>query len=240
MNKIDFFCIAFIISCFTKAVSLTGASVGSVGDISSDRDAVRVAVLGDSITEDGGYIRELRRLCPGLVFDNYGISCETSFQVAGRVTVSGRNHRKKILALEEYDYLVVLAGINNIHAPSRVIEDLKAIYARAKSVPNKNIQVVALTLTPWGGSQTWTPRKQANTLAVNHFILSHPENVDYVVNLYDVLKDPFRPDRMKYGYYHPVDPLHPRGGGQKAMGQAIFKAVFESLLHVGALTDRIR
>lgn len=110
----------------------------------------RVAVLGDSITYDGGYIKELQRLCPSLIFHNYGIPGETSTQIAKRVQFNNGDLRRKILALEEYDQLIILAGINNVYEPVRVISDLKKIYKKAKTIKSHPVRVIAVTLSHGG------------------------------------------------------------------------------------------
>lgn len=188
-------------------------------------DIQRIAVLGDSITQDGGYIEELKRTCPNYIFHNYGLSGETTSQILRRIRIKNGNLKHKILALENYDQIIVLAGINNIDDPHKVIADLKTIYKKAKTLTPQPLRVIAVTLSPWGGYKTWSFKKQQYTEQVNDFILSHPENVDVVVNIYDALKDNHS-FRMKQGFYRPGDRLHPRGEGQLIIGQTIYKTAF--------------
>ncbi len=187
----------------------------------------KVAVIGDSITEDGGYIKELGKLCPGYVFDNYGISGQQTWQILQRVRMMGSEPEKKLCGLEDYGQIIVLMGINNIDNPDRVISDLKKICAMAKSVASHPIRVVVMTLTPWKGYSTWSAQKQANWYKVNKFILSKPENADIVVDLANALCDPKDSECLWEGFRNPNDKLHPRGVGQIQIGRTVYKTAFD-------------
>lgn len=186
----------------------------------------RVAVLGDSITEDGGFIKKLQVLRPDLIFHNYGISCETTTQILKRVRASNSDLKNKILGVNDYSQVIVFAGVNNIYNPKKVIVDLQKIYNLIKRYSNYSVKVIAVTLSPWGGYKTWTPQKQRYTEMVNRFILSKPTGVDKAVNIYDVLKDPQKPWQLCAEYHFPGDKLHPRGMGQEMIGLAIYKIAY--------------
>ncbi len=64
------------------------------------------------------------------------------------------------------------------------------MFAMAKE---KNLFVVAMTLTPWKGFPSWTPWHQDGTELINKWLLSMPENVDVVVDIYTLLEDPKNP-----------------------------------------------
>jgi hypothetical protein len=190
--------------------------------------AYRVAVLGDSITADGGYVNTLRRLCPRYTFHNYGIAGETTTQIARRGRLGAGDRSRKIVGLREYGHLIVLAGVNNIHNVAGIKRDLTRIYTMAKRVPTHTVRVIAVTLSPWGGYSTWTPWKQKNTERINRFILKRPEPVDIAVNIYRPLLSPRRPYRMRRQYFYSGDPLHPRGPGQRVIGRTIFRRAFHA------------
>ncbi len=200
----------------------------------------RVAVLGDSITADGGFIRELRRLCPGFVFHNYGISGQQTYKIKKRIRAAQSDRRQKIIGLADYGHLIVFAGVNNIHDRKQVITDLKTIYAAAKRLTHHRIRVIAVTLSPWGGYATWTPQKQRHTREINRFIMSRPVNTDVSVDIYQRLMHPVHRHRMKSAYYAKGDPLHPRGLGQKKIALTIYQTAFEDRLEYVAshITER--
>lgn len=196
----------------------------------------KVAVIGDSITADDGYLRELRKNCPGMEFHNFGISGESSSKILARVRRTGTDLGKKICGLEDYGTIIVLAGINNIDNPQRVMSDLSRIYAMAKSASHP-IRVIALTLTPWSGYGTWTVEKQRNTAIVNKFILSYPANVDIAVDIYSALADPSNPWALRSDFHISGDKLHPRGKGQEMIGWTVFKEAFEPFLAASAFRN---
>lgn len=196
------------------------------GEVESLAGFKKVAVIGDSITEDGGYVAELKKLCPNYVFDNFGRSGETTVKIRSRVRATGTDLASKTVGLWEYDVVIVLAGVNNIDDPNQVISDLAAIYYLAKTCPDRFIKVVAITLTPWKGYSTWNWQKQQNTERVNRFILSQPKNVDVVVDVYHSLGDEQDPRQMREGLFRQGDPLHPRGLGQTVIGREIFEYAF--------------
>ena len=100
------------------------------------------------------------------------------------------------------------------------INDLKKIYSLASLNPYKKTFVIAVSLTPWKGYQTWSTQKQRNTEIINDFILSKPDNVDAVVDAYSLLGDS-RDTDMLHPQFRKGDMLHPRGLGQCVIGAAV-------------------
>jgi lysophospholipase L1-like esterase len=209
----------FTLLCTLVLLSYSGTAHGL-------RGKKKVAVIGDSITEDGGYIKQLQRLCPDYVFHNYGVAGESTRKIIKRVKKLGSNLQKKVVGLWEYDELIVLAGVNNISEPKTVINDLQQIYKLAKENPYRDTRVIAVTLTPWKGYKTWNRKKQKNTELVNSFILGKPQSVDACINVYKPLEDPDNPKTLKYEFHLTNDKLHPRGKGQKVIGQTIYESAY--------------
>jgi lysophospholipase L1-like esterase len=191
-----------------------------------DNGKKKIAVIGDSITADGGYIEYLQTRCPFYTFHNFGVSGESTQKILKRIRYRNSDLNRKIVGIWDYDDIIVLAGINNIASPLTVIEDLKTIYQMAKNNPYKNTRVIAVSLTPWKGYETWDWKKQQNTEMVNAFILSKPQGVDVTVNVYSALEDPANPKALKADYRRPHDKLHPRDAGQAIIGNAIYHAAF--------------
>lgn len=194
--------------------------------------ALKVALIGDSITEDGGYQRELQKQLPNYIIHNYGIAGESSKKIRQRVRARGSDLKNKIAGIWEYDMIIVLAGINNVTEPKQVKRDLQAIYDLAKQNPDKHTRVIAMTLTPWKGYSTWSPYKQFLTMEINHFITQEAHNVDQVIELYSALGDLRDPERMHPNFHTNGDPLHPRGEGQVAIAWELMEKVF---IPLGAL-----
>lgn len=184
----------------------------------------RVAVLGDSITSDGGYIWQLKVLRPDKQFDNYGVAGQTTGQILQRVKLSEGDKSRKELNLSEYGQIIVLCGVNSLYSYERVKSDLTEIYRLAKS---QGLRVIAVTLTPWKGYNTWGIKKQKNLEMINDWLRSKPENVDVVIDVYHSLEDPGRPGYLRNDC-RDEDLLHPRYKGQRIIGRKIFEGAFNS------------
>ncbi|MFC1516999.1 SGNH/GDSL hydrolase family protein [Candidatus Margulisiibacteriota bacterium] len=183
-----------------------------------------VGVFGDSITADiqyVNYIRELKKLCPSMSFENHGISNQKTWEIKERL--------KTALETKKYDQIIILCGVNNVYNPDKVIEDLKEMYAMAKA---HGARVIAVTLTPNQGWEGFAKKQDVflkNTQKVNDFILGRngfdsPKNVDVAVNVYDKLGSQSDPHKMSAEYTN--DFLHPCCCGQTIIAQEIFKKAF--------------
>lgn len=118
----------------------------------------------------------------------------------------------------EYSFITILGGVNNIGmgAPS-IQKDLSEIYAMAK---DEGLEVIILTLTPWSGWSSWSDESQATTEQVNQWILSKPNNVDYVVDIYKALATG-PGNNILNSSYDSGDGLHPNTAGQKVIADQI-------------------
>lgn len=120
-----------------------------------------VACLGDSITLNGGYVRELAsRLGKSSIVKAFGYKGE------GIVTI--KNHLAEVLAIHPTD-LVVLAGVNDLSSdrePSTIIKNLDYVYKTAQA--NK-VRVIAIAITPWACNSIGKLRT-SETQIVNNWI----------------------------------------------------------------------
>jgi lysophospholipase L1-like esterase len=187
------------------AIALTGAA--KVIRHLFDGEPRRVACLGDSLTADGGYCRELRRRLPeGSVVRIFGYGGAQSSTI--------RHHLPEVLAWRPSD-VVVLAGVNDLPAiggAGVAATNLSKIYDAVRS---KGIRVVAVQITPWHGYSSAANREQ-NTFTLNDWI-AYEAAVDEVVPT-DSLGD--------YNYellskYDSGDGLHLNSAGQRALGALI-------------------
>lgn len=179
---------------------------------------VRIALLGDSIITFAKIEVELKRILPDSVVDNYGVPCNTPWDIKGRISIGHGNLSKKILDPSKYDVVVVLAGYNGIWRPKQSnIRGLQAVYNKLKQV---NVKVIALTQPPCGGSREWNPSMQKNISELNEWIMNGPDNVDETIDLNNRLMDPqSSPDRPKLNPSYTKDGLHlnEEGGKQIAL-----------------------
>lgn len=179
----------------------------------------RVGVIGDSITANGGYVRELNRVCEkyNINFSGYGVVNNRTDQMLARF--------QREIASGGYNEVVIFGGVNDIasdRAMRDITHDLSEMYRAARE---RGIRIIAVTVTPWAGYGTSTPQAQRRTLQLNEWIREQQRigNVDVVVDGYAALeqqgtgrlKDEFRGDG-----------LHPNPAGQRALGLAIYNAAY--------------
>ena len=176
-----------------------------------------VIALGDSITANGGYHRELLRLLNESA-KNQGSGGRFLGYVGQGINVV-RSHLAEAVAANPTD-LIVLAGINDLPGGNvaAMKQRLEALWQEAKdSAPGARL--IAVKLTPSLGYATLKSRLP-EWLAFNAWIQDH--------SLPDVVVDlSFLGDAQ--GRYLPGmsgDKLHPSAAGQKAIGEAIYKGAF--------------
>jgi lysophospholipase L1-like esterase len=117
------------------------------------------------------------------------------------------------MRLASYSTIIVECGINNVDQPQTVMNDLLEISHFAKR-ENKSVKVIVLTLPPYKGYSSWTPRKQKNLEDINRWILKSSDFVG--VDIYTPLSDK---GRSKYSN----DKLHPNKKGHEIMALEILK-----------------
>lgn len=132
-----------------------------------------VLVLGDSLSDEavggGGFVKILRERCRGATFDN---------RAKGGFMVNQMRKRLETEVLPKgmrYSHAIVFGGVNDLYSDqtanrtlARIEGDLSAIYDALKA---RGTEVVAITVTPWGGFKRWyTPERGQNTLRLNAWI----------------------------------------------------------------------
>lgn len=170
-----------------------GAAVAAAGGNGLVREVVRVAAIGDSLTDarshGGKYLDYLREACPESRFDNYGKGGENVEQMR-------RRFARDVLGASKpaYTHVIVFGGVNDIlgdtsagRSTARIQRDLDAMYETARQA---GIRTVAITVSPWGGyTKFYTPRRALATRSVNQWILSQARegHVDHAVDAHSLL-----------------------------------------------------
>lgn len=172
----------------------------------SPRGALRVVCLGDSITANGGYCRELATHLPK------GSKVKV-FGYAGQGTKHILSNIDDVLAFYPTD-VVILAGVNDLPrkgGDTVAATNLLKMYATFRQL---GIRVTAVQITPWHGYPTAKGFEQ-NTYNLNSWI-AREAVVDAVVNT-SALGD--------NNYYllpeYSADGLHLTAKGQKVLGGLI-------------------
>lgn len=134
--------------------------------------ARRVACLGDSITANGGYCRQLREHLPlGSITRPFGYEGKGTGYILGKLP--------DVFQWGPTD-VVVLAGVNDLPSPGGDVQaatNLNRIYAELRA---RGIRVIAVQITPWHGYPSAKGREQ-NTYDLNSWIVNDAQ-VEAVVN----------------------------------------------------------
>jgi lysophospholipase L1-like esterase len=169
----------------------------------------------------------LKAHCPTLELDNFGKGGTMVNQMRRRfeaqVVASGRH----------YTHLVIFGGVNDLYSdltafrtPAKIEADLRAMYDSGKA---HGVQVVALTVAPWGGfSRYFTPSRARATDELNAWIRQQAADghVDQVVDAHALLACG-DPDRLCERFFEPFkDGLHFGPDGHQLLGQALFRSAF--------------
>ncbi len=136
---------------------------------------------------------------------------------------------RDVLALPNVQFVVVLAGLNDIGVPARTDGDLAArlieghrqVVARAHA---GGLMAIGTTLTPFEGASYYSEAGEATRQRVNAWMRTSGV-YDAVVDFDALLRDPARPSRLLPNY-DSGDHLHPSDAGHAALGDAFPLEVF--------------
>ena len=129
-------------------------------------------------------------------------------------------------------YLIVLEGINDIghsNPKSKIYDPISAadLIAALRYIIERahahGLKVYGATLTPFGGSGSYSPEGEAIRQAENAFIRSGA--FDAVIDFDKATRDPAKPNTFLPAY-DSGDHLHPKDAGYKAMGDSIDLTLF--------------
>lgn len=218
------------------APSPTATDTVPHGEQASTPRAVRVAVMGDSLTarKSGGgrFLRYLEERCPKSTFDNFG-------KGADMVNQMRRRFREQVLPPggPRYTHIVVFGGVNDLYSDltakrtnPKIEADLSEMYAWSHEAGAK---VVAIAVTPWGGfTKYWNQRRQENTLALNAWMQQQRGTlVDYFVDGHTLLGCGDPVEKLCPEFAEPFkDGIHFGPKGHEVLGEALKSQVFADCL----------
>ncbi len=200
----------------TGTFTLNGDSAmdGSLDDLALSQIHEAFCV-GDSLTADGTYVSQLNSSLGATWYVvNMGIGGQTTAQIQARFSLD-------VLARGGAEYVVVLAGINDVVtdvAAGTIETNLQAMYTAAH---NAGLSVVAVTITPFKGFASWSAGRQTVLDTVNTWIMNTATNVEYRVDAYTVLEDPGVADTL-LAAYDSGDHLHLSTAGYQLLGTTVY------------------
>jgi len=210
-----------------------------------------IVVLGDSITDGYGTTTNGNDRWPDLLAERLqadpalrGFSVLNKGIGGNRLLADGLGPNalarldRDVLALPGVSHLILLEGVNDLgslaraerktaedHARlvHRIIGAYRQIVIRARA---RGITVIGATILPFTGSDHYRPDAaiEADRQAVNAWIRT-PGNVDAVLDLDAVMRDPSDPARLRPDY-DSGDHLHPSLAGYRAMAEAVPPGLF--------------
>jgi lysophospholipase L1-like esterase len=203
--------------------------------MASPKRRYSVAAMGDSLTDPkshgGKYLELLRKKCPHSRFDSYGIGGNMVNQMRKRFErdVLGRpadpDHPKP-----KYTHVIILGGINDIcsdetakRTNDKIKTDLTAMYKLAKA---DGLEVIALTLPPWGGfKRYYNARRAASTDDMNTWIRAQlGVTVDKLVDIFPVMSCGDR--ELLCDSYGMKDHVHWNAEGHRVVGVKLYEEIF--------------
>lgn len=193
-----------------------------------------VAAIGDSLTDTRGgggrYLRYLGERCPESQFDSYGKGGDMVNQMRRRFEsdVLGEPPNGSRPA---YTDVIVFGGVNDLYSDltagrtvPKIEADLTAMYRAAHA---RNMRVIAVTVTPWGGfHRYYTEARAATTAELNRWILSQQtaQTVDHAIDAYPLLACG---QELCSKYQAPFrDGLHFGPEGHRRLAEALYRDAF--------------
>jgi lysophospholipase L1-like esterase len=199
-----------------------------------------VAAIGDSLTDQriggGRYLAALAKRCPQSRFDAYGVGGQRTNHMRWRFLhdVFGIGARGK--DQPQYTHVIVLGGINDLSAASMYGVDLRDIQKNLsymyRAARVRGVQLVALTLPPWGYVPGGKDRRPEATHQLNAWILAEGQagRVAHVVDVHPLLSCG-DPDALcpRYRIWK-QDAIHWNEAGHEVVADALYREVFADCL----------
>lgn len=194
-----------------------------------------VVAIGDSLTDPrsggGRYLTELGRRCPQSRFTPYGIGGQRTDHMRWRFAedVVLRPRARGVMPT----HVIILAGVNDVlaggirHAPiTRIQKNLQSMY---RTGSKHGIQVVALTVPPWGRLAGVTDARAKATDDLNAWLLAHPD-VDHAIDIRPTLSCGDRRVLCPTLRRFPNDLVHWNHAGHRAVADVLHARVFADCL----------
>jgi lysophospholipase L1-like esterase len=216
----------------TSNASFTGATaverwytINTI-DVLTSSKAAAVAVIGNSITDGYGLHGGLqnrwtdvfsRRLLANDATANVGV---LNMGIGGtNVATSGLSRfHQDVLGQSGLGWVVVFYGVNDIGASATAATIIDAYKKMIGDAHAKNIKIYGATITPFGGSNYYTPAHEAVRGEVNKWIRTKG-NFDGLIDFDKAVRDPN--DTTKLQAIFSNDWLHPNAEGYRMLGESV-------------------
>ena len=237
---------ATLTECLSASRSLSIRPLVSEVDVLADRPRKVVVALGDSITDawvdpetgergwPGALARKLQS--QGIAVVNAGISGNRLLKSMPMLGVSALARLDRdVFSVPGVSHIVVLEGINDIgmsgpggtfgDTPLVTAQELIGAYSQIiERSHERGLKAFGATVTPFEGAEAYSADKERVRETVNEWIRTS-KMFDGVVDLDMAVRDPSDPHKLKADY-DIGDHLHPNAVGERHMGEAIDRHLF--------------
>ena len=184
-------CSSYSITGIYNGLAHNTATINCTGNFTGSHKTL-VMGLGDSLSDNTYEPALLTALGSNYYVIERGVGSNTTTQMLARLNSNVIDTGAA--------YAVVWGGVNDIAADVSAVDieaNLQTIYTNCH---NAGIKVVAVTITPYKGSATWSAARQLVCDDVNAWIANTAIDVDYVIDMWTLLEDPAAADTLLAAY----------------------------------------
>ncbi|MBD3311623.1 MAG: transglycosylase SLT domain-containing protein [Candidatus Magasanikbacteria bacterium] len=175
----------------------------------------KVLAIGDSnIANSSSFVEKMDTACPNVEFEKKAYSGEDAGDLWKKI-------EDGTIDLSNYNDVIIWIGVNDLDNATR---DLEKIYREAR---DKNLRVIAITLTPWKDYGSWTEQRQLKTDEINTWIKNDGGGFlsgQKIIDAYYLLEDPKNPDYLNPLYQR--DLIHINNAGHELLAKLIAVKAF--------------
>lgn len=178
----------------------------------------KIECEGDSVTAGSTYppYSNGLGLVPNVSVFNTGVSGSSTTQMRSRFDGYKFNG---------YTHFILLGGVNDIASGATLASiqaNLSYMWSSAQAL---GMTVVALPVTPWKGSASWSSAYQTVTETLNAWIAQQAQANGYLfIDFYSLLQDPANPGQLLPAL-DATDHIHPNAVGRQLMAKALRAAL---------------
>jgi lysophospholipase L1-like esterase len=211
---------------FTGATSVERWYTINTIDVLSSQKTASVAVIGNSITDGYGLHGGLQnrwtdifsqRLLANAATANVGV---LNMGIGGtNVATSGLSRfEQDVLGQSGLGWVIVFYGVNDIGANATAATIIDAYKKMIGDAHAKKLKIYGATITPFGGSNYYTPAHEAVRGEVNKWIRTKG-NFDKFIDFDKAVRDPNDTTKLQAVYSN--DWLHPNAAGYRKLGESL-------------------
>jgi acyl-CoA thioesterase-1 len=180
-----------------------------------------IVAIGDSLTYGypgfNEYESQLELLLGGGSWNvmNEGVNGDLTAQMLSRFNEDVIGHAP--------EYVLVWGGINDVQVGYDVSIPESNLQSMFTAAHNAEIVVVSLNIAPL--DYLWTPTKRAAIDTINAWILGNATDIDFRIDIYDILEDPQNAGSI-LDLYDCGDGLHLSAEGYDAVACAVYDVIW--------------